>query len=489
LIHIDIDGTSSTDLHAHWDHYNPSFPVLLHGAAIFSTYGSGAIPFSAILDPEGVLRFSGEGYAPEQMHSVIQQYMTLTTPHLSILSVEVLGDGNADGRPDAGETVALSVSLANYFAGLPASSLEITLTSSDPTLTIIDASAALPSGLGAGEQATLDLAFQFSVHEDALPHWSELLFHIESAYAGGNHSQDILYAQRIARPLLLLIDADGSESNEIFAVAALDSLGRDFDIWNLEAMASPSAVDLGYYSQLIWLGGRREMDITSEEAAALSAVASENRLILISSQYAGNHPNNADLLATTFGVAIANPSAGTLYQTAPPANDPWFSDMEFLLTGSSAANNTIDPDDLDLSPGAQLLAQWTQGALAPAAAYHATPHCNAIYCGFPIEAMRTHAALPQTVKLSEFLERVFLFHADNQPQDELMAIDDLSVQVLNGRVRLQWSLIEGASLYRIEASDLAFSGFQEIGTTASPSFEVSAVAASRSFYRVTALSR
>jgi hypothetical protein len=486
LVHIDVDGASAASLHAHWDTFNPTFPVLLNGNSQYSAYGDGYIPYNVIIDPDGVLRYTASGFSPATMHNIIGQYMSISTPAISLLDLQLVGDDNGDGRPDAGETAYFTVTLANNSVAQPTTSIQVNLTCTDPQVLLTDVSASLPEGLGSGAQTTLAYEFSFNVSEDALPHWADFTFQISSVYSGGTHTQQLFYSQRIARPDLLLVDADGTANpNETFATAALNDLGLDFDMWTLPVQGSPSLAELEHYSQLIWLGGGRTNDVTPAEATTLADYATDNRLLLVSSQYAGDDPSNASLLANTFGVAVASADGGNIFLTEGPVGDPWFSNMDFVLTGSGGADNMDDPDNLDLSPGANLLAQWTQGDNAPAGGYLIGSSYNAIYCGFPIEAMRTHASIPQSVTLAHFLERVFQFHADNQaPVAGPAPVTDLVIQAGLTWTSLSWSPVDGAVHYRIYASDHAFTSFEEIGTTMDPFFFIPGSIPQKRFYRV-----
>jgi hypothetical protein len=445
VVHIDTDNASAAALHAHWDHDNPTFPVLTGCGSIYSQYGNGYIPYNVILDPQGVLRYTASGFNPTAMHQVIEQYLVVDTPALSIAQLQ-LDDTDGDGRPEAGETVLLTVELANSPIAVAAWDLELEVTCADPGLTWSQTEAAL-AALAPGESAALLPALEFSVADPAEPRWVQLDFLVRAQYADGLWEQSFSRELRIGRPGLLLVDADGSAfANETWAVQALQNLGLAHDLWSPPDHGILPAAEALAYERIIWLGGRDNADLASGERAALSAFLERGGLLLLSTQFGGNAPAAAPFLSQWFDISVSTPYAGNVFRVEGHGDDPWFSGMELLLTGSGGANNLVDPDRITLGPQAQLLGNWMQGEGGAAAAWRTGPGWRAIFCGFPIEAMRVHGSLPLSVNLTQFLERVFAFDAAHaQPPAPVQA----SLSYQDGSLWLSWTPSPEAAAYRV----------------------------------------
>lgn len=454
VVHIDTDNLSAAALHTYWDPDNPTFPVLVGCASLYSQYGNGYIPYNVVLDGDGVLRYSASGFNEPALHAVIQQSLSLPHPFFALQELTILDDDDGDGRPDAGETVTFEVSLRNSPIAQAATNISLTFSTNDAGLTATQTMATLAS-LDAGQSAVSGQVFQFTVAAGVEPHWASFQFQIQADYNGDTWSQTLGSSQRIARPDLLLVDSDGTlDDNETFAQTALNSLGLDYDVWTPGLDGYLPTAEALAYSQIIWLGGIRNPDINAAERATLGAFLDRGGLLLLSSQYASSDVANAPLILRC-GAQVLATAPGTLFLAGTPAADPWFGDMSFVLTGSVAANNNVQPDNIAVQSGASLLATWQQGAYAHAASYKSNGTSNVVFCGFPVEALRLHSSRPNSVTLTTFLQRVFAYHAGN-PFIPPTPVSDLSLMAGPDAHWLSWSPVVGATSYRIyESSDPA----------------------------------
>lgn len=449
LVHIDTDNLSAAALHNHWDVHNPTFPVLTGCGSLYGQYGNGYIPYNVVLDPDGVVRYSASGFNESAIHAVIQQYMSLPHPFFELGEIEILSENNGDGRPDPGESVSFRIRLSNSEVAQPATSISVTFATEDSSVQIGQSVASM-GALSPGGSGVSDPPFTFVVADDATPHWANFTFTI--AANENTWGQFLLGVQRIARPPLLLVDSDGTQDdNETFVQTALANLGREYDLWTPELDGALDAAEALAYDQILWLGGLRNPDINSGERAALHAFLDRGGLLLLSSQYASSDPNNLPLIARC-GADVVATAPGTLFLALPPVADPWFGDMQIVATGSQAANNNVQPDNLAVRAGAHLLATWDQGARAPGATYVADGSRNAVFCGWPVEAMRVHSSRPLSMTVEGLLTRVFQFHADN-PFTPLLPVTDLTASVTPGGLLLSWSPVAGVSTYRVYQLD------------------------------------
>lgn len=456
LVHIDTDNISAGALHAHWDVYNPTFPVLVGCAGLYSQYGNGYIPYNVVLDGNGVVRYSTAGFNQTALHNVIQQYLVLPTPLFDIAGLDILADDNNDGRPDPGETIHFAIRLHNGASAQPATAVSVSWSTTDGSLTpgLVQAQIAT---LAPGQTVLTSPDFTFTVDPAASPHWATLAFAIQAQYPAGGWSQNLTHPLRIARPTLLLVDSDGTmDDNETFTENALNSLGVTFDLWQpSESGPLPTSVAVSY-EQIIWLGGLRNPDISTVERNTLEAFLNVGGLLLLSSQYASSDPLNLPFLQQWFGVTVSQTNGGNIYWATTTGGDPWYGGMDYVMTGAVAANNNVHPDVINVVWPTEQMAYWRQGSLGGAAAYRISGGYNAVFCGYPIEAMRTYSAIPGAVSQAAFLQRVLDFHAANPPSPPA-PVTDLRLTTDFGLLTLNWSYVPTAISYRIYESPTPWS--------------------------------
>jgi len=489
-VHIDTDGQSASYLNSHWGQYNPTFPILTGCQGLFSSWGQGYIPHNTILDTDGVVRGNWVGWdanVSQQMHSTIQQYISLPYPFFTIDGAPIVVDDNGDGRPDPGETAELALSLLNSPVAEPATNVQVTLVCDNPHVTIINGSSSFPDA-DPGEVITSDLNFIFSVDSGFETDWAEFVFTYTADYVGGSVERDMSYDQRLGRPVLLLVDSDGNlDPNENWGKDALDELGRDYDLWSGTYDGPLSEQEVLRYEHVIWLGGVNQSDLSAAEEAALASFMDQGGLMVFSSQYASDDPSHAGFFSQYFDVTVTDTDLGNTFVAENETADPWFGDLGLVLTGSMAANNNEEPDQIALGGDAGLVAEWQQGVEEPAAAYLIGQDYNAVFAGFPIEAARTHGDLPNSVTLAGFLERVFTFHEENQNQPPPEPVDDLSITYATDFIFLSWTAVDGVTHYSVYESEdpYDFSG-PPIADTSVTFIQLSFVPSPRKFYQVTA---
>ncbi len=408
IVHIDTDNVSAAALHAHWDQYDPTFPVLTGCASLLSQYGDGYIPYNVILDSEGMVRYTDSGFSENTMHAVINQYMV----EFGISDVNVTDEGNGDGRPDGGETANLALELYKTGYIAPMTGATLTMTTDDPAVTILNNTVAYPAA-DAGEVVTGDGEFSFSVAEGIEPHWAAFTFHFVITHEGGTQEGELVHMQRMGRPDLLVVDSDGlTDDNETFVGTALENMSIHHDFW--QSPETLTSDELGHYSRMIWLGGKNQTDMSDAEELAVRDFVAAGGQLLLSSQYLSGNANRLDLLQDLWGLTLVDNDGGNIFLLACPAEDPYFGGAAMVVSGNQAANNNEDPDVLASDGTATVFATWNQNPVMgqPAAAYTTAPGVKAIFCGFPIEANRVHSSAPGSMTAQGFLERAFQYFGE-----------------------------------------------------------------------------
>jgi hypothetical protein len=417
-VHIDVDGASAAALHSHWDVHNPTFPVLLNGNPIYGQYGDGYIPFNSLLDTEGVLIYTGSGFAEGTIADLVEANMSVEFPVFTMDAIEIVADDNGDGRPDAGESVEYQISLRNSPIAVPATNVYMSMNCDDPSVTITNGTVAFPDA-APGAIVGGDATFAFTVAEEMEPHWATFTFTYTADYDGGSVEEVIEYTQRMGRPDLLLVDSDGgTDDNETFAQASLDAMGIEYDLYS----GVISADEISKYSRVLWLGGRNTNDLTTAEAAGLATFMDNGGFLIFSSQYATDRAANAAFFADYFGVEVANADGGSIFVADGIAGDEYFDGTAFVITGSAGANNNEEPDVLSLTGDAVVFSEWRQGDGGPAAVYTQRDNYNAVFMGFALEASRVHGSVAGSMDMAMFLERAFSLDVTSlDPQGPVVA--------------------------------------------------------------------
>lgn len=430
--------------------------MLTSCGSLYGQYGDGFIPYNVVIDPNGVLRYSDSGFNPAAMHQVIGTYLTIPTPSINADLTEICADDNGDGRPDPGETADLCITLSNNPVAVDASSVTVTLGCDDPDVTMLVAQQTWADGLDHGESMPAPAPFRFQVAPGAAPHQTTFTLQIESTYEGGIHSQELGWIQPLGRAPLLIVDGDGSsDDNETFLTEALDALDMDYELWDRPEAGSLPASEALHYSRLIWLGGAATLDLDAGSLEALAAFMDQGGLMLLSHQFFSDDPASVDFLEQYFGVQVNMPYMSNTFRAEGAASHPVFDPMELLLTGNEGANNNWSPDQLQELAGTEVLATWITGALGTAMTGRTVGASVRIFSGFPVEAMRTHSALPNSFDMTMFLQRVFEYELLQMTPPA--AITDLAVELEGGMIRLNWSLDEQATSFLVYQSTSPYS--------------------------------
>lgn len=409
LIHIDVDNEPADYLNNHWiGNYGVTFPLLMGCGNLFGAYGTGYIPHSLVLDTEGIVRGNWVGFSTADIpviQGIIESYMSLDFPALSIETVTLSGDANGDGRPDAGETVNVGLSLSNSGIAVEALTTTATLSTTSPGITINTAAVTFPS-LAPGETEEADFDFSFTVAEGVDPFWADFTITVSSTYAGSPdpHVAELPTQIRIGRPDLLIVDSDGgSDDNENWVTAALASRDQDYDIWT-PAHGEVTAQELNRYDRVIWLGGTNTSDLSAVEAFAVADYLNAGGEMIFSSQHALNNSENTQFFADYFHVGLEQNLGVTAFLLQGVAEDPYFSGSNFVITGSGGAANNQAPDRLTVMEGATPFMSWMQGG-GTGGVYVDNDTYKAIFMGFPVEACRTHSSYPGSMTMATFLDR------------------------------------------------------------------------------------
>jgi subtilisin family serine protease len=160
-----------------------------------------------------------------------------------------IGDagGNGDGRADPGESVDLTVTLAN--AWVNAASVTATLTSADPCVTVTHGAATF-GPIAARSAASNTSPFAFAVSASCAAGAKSAL--TLSVLADGQAST-IAVPITLGRPPILFVSDDGAFGWRLYYTEALDTLGYAYDVWDVPFDGDgPPASELAKYRVVVW---------------------------------------------------------------------------------------------------------------------------------------------------------------------------------------------------------------------------------------------
>jgi len=174
--------------------------------------------------------------------------------------------------------------------------------------------------------------------------------------AWNNLDDAAIYTQRYSSALssaatapILLVDDDLGAAYETYYRAALDALGRPYEVWHTAYRGAPSAALLGLYEVVIWVtGDDYDTTLDSVEQTALTAYLDGGGSLFISGQDIGY-----DIGATPFfgnylhATYVQDDAGGTTL-----AGQDILSGLSISLTGGDSAGNQAYPSEIGLGSGA-----------------------------------------------------------------------------------------------------------------------------------------
>ncbi|UCE17627.1 MAG: hypothetical protein JSV84_12180 [Gemmatimonadota bacterium] len=215
---------------------------------------------------------------------ILKEQSIITDPLVSYVINRVDdGNGNGDGRPDPGETVAVIVTLENI--GTDVFGLEASLGTTDPDIEITSA----VSSYGDVSHGTMvgneDTPFTIEVHPAAETH--VVMFKLNFTGQNGYTGLDSFYLT-IGTPRVLLVDDDGGDENERPYLNPLSIKAIPFQMWDVAAEGPPGDT-LMFFDVIVWLtGAERDNTLRAADQASLAAYLDAGGSLFLSGQDIGH---------------------------------------------------------------------------------------------------------------------------------------------------------------------------------------------------------
>jgi len=265
---------------------------------------------------------------------------------IRVLSTEIQdsASGNANGRLDFGEPCALIVKIKNTYESI--TGVRVTVRSLTPILTVSD-SISIIGSMGLGNISTnLDDPFLVSVGTDTSI--LNVSLQIEISADGGYHYEKVLELSVGQRDLLIVNDDETANSSKIgYYSDVLDSLGKSFDIWNVNTLGVPGFSESGY-PVIVWYTGEATQDvITSAEQNFLENYLNNGGRLFLTGQNIGydlvEQQNGTNFFENYLHASYVQNSSND-YSLDGVLGDPIGAGENFIILGSGGANNQNSPD-------------------------------------------------------------------------------------------------------------------------------------------------
>jgi len=311
--------------------------------------------------------------------------------------------GNNNGIADPGETVGLIVRLSNALRWQNATSVSATLTSTDPSVTVIKGTATWPNiNAGSNAECSAD-SFSFQVVGTPVPH--RVTFWLRKTSTPPSIDTLESFTVPIVRPRILLVKDDVGSNYDVWYKPNLDGLNALYDTFNVLQQGSPSAGLLTQYPVVFWwTGNDSTTTLVPSDTAALKAFLDAGNKLFLTGKSIGQDiaPKYPTFYANYLHASFVSPSSGNLFLRGVAGN-PVSSRVgdTLILSGSQGANNGTSCDVI--TPlGSDTCFVYRTTTTTAAVTYSGS--YKLAYFAFPAEAIGGTA--PRYIQRTEIIRRI-----------------------------------------------------------------------------------
>ncbi len=317
--------------------------------------------------------------------------------------------GDGDGVPEAGEIIQLILTLVNDWA--EAADISVSMTSDDPTLTIVEGIASFPN-LGMGQTVSnIDTPFEFQIPD---PYESRIdSFYFEVTANGETYGVSLGSEANVGRPQLLIVDDDDGDPDQLQEYLAwpLYAKRTPSDLWQKNLSGSPTASDLKKYHAVMWLtGGVRSYILSSDDIDAMEGYLANGGNLFLTGQGLAEQltVQHSGFLHNYLKAEYVNTNYAFIPVLAA-TDGPVSVDMKsIVITGSSGASNqTVYNHILPINGG---VAEWQYIGASDYGAVSYTGNYKSVFFAFGFEAIESDESRFETQ--ATVLARIIDFFGD-----------------------------------------------------------------------------
>ena len=310
-----------------------------------------------------------------------------TTPFLSFVSHSVIESGEVqNGRPDAGETVDLTVTLGNDPQFLATDGLTGTLTCDNENITISDNTASWAAIEPGAAGTNTDDHFVIEVPEEFEEDY--VTFTVTLADGATEYSTQVQFIQLVGTPDMLLVNdfGEGYEDYDAWFNMFQDA-GLAPEIYTETAVTEYGILD---YSTVIWATSTAEGDVLTEaEVAMLVEFMEAGGNLILTGEQIGEDEGGNQWFSDWFKVThrLDAPPTASQIRLVPHNDAPeLFSDLDLILVGGQG--HSTNPSTLTLveDGGAVPFFKYIQTTERGASGFRSEDYA-AVYLAFNLQAV------------------------------------------------------------------------------------------------------
>ena len=271
-------------------------------------------------------------------------------PVISVHDYEWLDSGD-DGYADPGDTINLTIALAN--SGINASSVTLNVLSDDPYITMIDSNFDYGSIMNGEIKDNASDPITFYIADTAQCHTCTLHLNINADSLNFHDKIAIL----IGTPPVLIVDDDGGAEYESYFVESLNRLNISYHLLDSDELVSDSSIYR--YDALIWLTGDNPSPIDSTGMAALSGYLNNGGNLFITGQDIEGC-QDADFFHDYLHASVIDSSVYRM-RVDGVDGDPISNGLTYLIIGAPGANNQDSPTIISPLAGADSIFSYRLG--------------------------------------------------------------------------------------------------------------------------------
>jgi len=314
----------------------------------------------------------------------------LNFPSISITDFDVTDDapgGNENGYPEPGETCEAWVELTNNPIFATAREATATLSTSDPMITVTNATANFGDIPGGFSTSNIGNPFEFEIDESLEAHI--ITFQVDVEANGGEYQTTLYFDYMIGIPKFLLVDDDGGSNCEANYISAFEAMDYVINTWDVSTAGSPTGEDLSYYEILVWVSGQTTAPLNADEQTALMSYLDGGGKMFISSENLGdNLGGTAFYTDYMHAVHVSDYVMGFILNGVD--GDPITDGASIILVGGAYmpdSQSAIEPD----AEAFPIFYYETTGEECGAIRYSGADYAL-VYAAFPLECASNSAA-------------------------------------------------------------------------------------------------
>jgi len=253
--------------------------------------------------------------------------------------------GDGDGRLEAGETVEMSVQIANYGI-IPIDDVTLSLSVDDASISILNGTAYLGT-INAGDSTDNSVApFTFSIPADYVSRIDS--FKCEIAWNGGASRDTVVITKALGSVDILLVDDDQDDDVNYYYEQSLQNMSIPYDIMTTSNGAPDSSV-LNQYDVVIWFTGDYfTYPLYIDDIASMKGYLDHGGKLFVSGQHIASYliTANPDFLANYLRAAYQSiqPIENVPVLNAEPGCQVFDGTEQLMINGPNGAMNQRFPD-------------------------------------------------------------------------------------------------------------------------------------------------